>query len=94
MKGKRKIILAACILCFFISLPTSIFAQQPDPFAEVFFSPELIMQNQQAIGLSEEQKTFIISQIQEAQQTFTKLNWSLQKGNGNSCHAYKSEYGR
>ena len=37
------------------------------------------MQNQQAIGLSEEQKTYIMSQIQEAQETFTKLNWSLQK---------------
>ena len=75
-----KIISAACILCFFISAPfSSLFAQQPDPFGEVFFPPELIMQNQQAIGLSEEQKTYIISQIQEAQETFTKLNWSLQK---------------
>ena len=75
-----KIISAAWILCFFISTPfTSLFAQQSDPFGEVFFPPELIMQNQQSIGLSEEQKTYIISQIQEAQETFTKLNWSLQK---------------
>ena len=80
MKRKMKIISAAYILCFFISAPfSSLFAQQPDPFGEAFFPPELIMQNQQAIGLSEEQKTYIISQIQEAQETFTKLNWSLQK---------------
>lgn len=80
MKRKMKIISAAYILCFLISAPfSSLFAQQPDPFGESFFSPELIMQNQQAIGLSEEQKTYIMSQIQEAQETFTKLNWSLQK---------------
>jgi Spy/CpxP family protein refolding chaperone len=80
MKRKMKILSAACVLCFLISAPFSaIFAQQPDPLGETFFSPELIMQNQQAIGLSEEQKTYIMSQIQEVQETFTKLNWSLQK---------------
>jgi Spy/CpxP family protein refolding chaperone len=80
MKRKMKIISAAYILCFFISATfSSLFAQQPDPFGEAFFSPELIMQNQQAIGLSEEQKTYIMSQIQEAQEKFTSLNWSLQK---------------
>jgi Spy/CpxP family protein refolding chaperone len=80
MKRKIKIILATCVFCFLISSPvSSLFAQQPDPFGEAFISPELIMQNQQAVGLSEEQKTYIMSQIQEAQETFTKLNWSLQK---------------
>ena len=75
-----KIISAAYILCFLISAPFgSLFAQQMDPFGEAFFPPELIMQNQQSIGLSEEQKTYIVSQIQETQDTFTKLNWSLQK---------------
>lgn len=75
-----KIILATCILCFLISAPFgSLFAQQPDPLIETFFPPELIMQNQQAIGLSEAQKTYIMSQIQKAQETFTKLTWPLQK---------------
>jgi Spy/CpxP family protein refolding chaperone len=75
-----KIISAAYILCFLISVPLStLFAQQPDPFGEAFISPELIMQNQQVIELSEEQKTYIMSQIQAAQETFTKLNWPLQK---------------
>jgi Spy/CpxP family protein refolding chaperone len=80
MKRKIKIISATCILCFFISAPfSSLFAQQPDSFGEAFFPPELIMQNQQSIGLSEEQKSYIISQVQGAQETFTKVNWSLQK---------------
>ena len=80
MKRINKIITAAYILCFLISAPfTSLLAQQPDPFGESFFPPELIMQNQQAIALSEEQRTYIMSQTQEAQETFTKLNWSLQK---------------
>jgi Spy/CpxP family protein refolding chaperone len=87
MKRKMKIISAACILCLLISAPfSSLIAQQPNPLAQQpdplggnFFPPELIMQTQQAIGLVEEQKTYIMSQIQEAQETFTKLNWSLQK---------------
>ena len=81
MKRKMKIISAACILCFLISAPFSSLSaqQQPDPFGEAFISPELIMQNQQVIELSEEQKTYIMAQIQESQETFTKLNWPLQK---------------
>jgi len=75
-----KTISAICLLCLLIAAPfNSLTAQQPDPMGDNFFSPELIMQNQQAIGLTEDQKTYIMSQIQEAQETFTKLNWSLQK---------------
>jgi Spy/CpxP family protein refolding chaperone len=75
-----KSILAICMLYLLITAPfNSLTAQQPDPFGDSFFSPELIMQNQQTIGLTEDQKTYIMSQIQEAQETFTKLNWSLQK---------------
>jgi Spy/CpxP family protein refolding chaperone len=80
MKRKMKIILATSMLCLIISTSFgSLFAQQPDPLGESFFPPELIMQNQQAIGLSESQKTYIMTQMQEAQETFTKLTWSLQK---------------
>jgi len=80
MKRKMNLFSTACILCFLLpgSL-SSVFAQSPDPLGDSFFPPELIMQNQQAIGLSDEQKNYIISQIHEAQETFTKMNWSLQK---------------
>jgi Spy/CpxP family protein refolding chaperone len=81
MKNKMKSISAICMFCLLVTTPfSSLFAQQqPDPFGESFFPPELIMQNQQAIGLTESQKTYIMTQIQEAQETFTKLNWSIQQ---------------
>lgn len=58
----------------------SVFAQQPasDPFDENFFSPELVMQHQQAIGLSEEQKSFFKTEFRKAQAQFTELQWQLQ----------------
>ena len=50
----------------------------PDPFAGSFFSPELVMQNQQAIGLSDEQKTYFRTELRDAQIKFTDLQWKLQ----------------
>lgn len=77
---KTKLITTAFLFWLIIAAPfTSLHAQQPDPLGENFFPPELIMQNQQAIELTEDQKNYILSQIQEAQERFTKLNWSLQK---------------
>ena len=59
-------------------------AQQPpqapaDPLGEHLFPPELVMQHQQAIGLSEEQKNLIKAEVQKAQTRFTELQWQLQK---------------
>ncbi len=59
-------------------------AQQPpappgeDPIGGNLFPPELIMQHQQAIGLSEEQKSFLKSEIRQAQTRFTEWQWKLQ----------------
>src|SRR5215471_16248153 len=50
----------------------------PDPFGQSFFPPELVMQNQQAIGLSDEQKTYFRTEIRDAQLKFTDLQWKLQ----------------
>jgi Spy/CpxP family protein refolding chaperone len=57
-------------------------AQQPpqqstDPIGENF-SPELVMQHQQAIGLTEEQKEFFKSEFRKAQIRFTEMQWQLQ----------------
>jgi len=49
-----------------------------DPMGENLFPPELIMQNQQVIGLEEAQKTFIRTEISKAQNHFTELQWQLQ----------------
>jgi Spy/CpxP family protein refolding chaperone len=55
-------------------------AQQPDrdPMGQSFFAPELVMQNQEAIGLTDEQKSFLKTEIRAAQLKFTELQWKLQ----------------
>jgi Spy/CpxP family protein refolding chaperone len=53
-------------------------AQQPDPIGENLFPPELVMQYQQAISLTEEQKNLIKAEILKAQPRFTELQWQLQ----------------
>lgn len=50
----------------------------PDPLGRSFFPPELVMQNQQAIGLSDEQKNYLRTEIRDAQIKFTDLQWKLQ----------------
>lgn len=66
-----------------------VWAQQPggrphepgghDPLDGNFFPPELIMQNQQGLGLSEEQKTYMIGEIQRMQGQATAIQWRLQQ---------------
>jgi Spy/CpxP family protein refolding chaperone len=55
-------------------------AQNPpdDPLRDHFFPPELVMQNQQAIGLGDDQKSFLKTALREAQQRFTELQWKLE----------------
>jgi Spy/CpxP family protein refolding chaperone len=75
MKSK---LLGICALV--LLLAGAVRAQHPgeDPFARSFFAPELVMQNQEAIGLSEEQKSFLKTEIRQAQVKFTELQWKLQ----------------
>ncbi len=55
-------------------------AQQPDqdPIGQSFFAPELVIQHQEAIGLSPEQKDYFKTEIRAAQLKFTELQWKLQ----------------
>jgi Spy/CpxP family protein refolding chaperone len=55
-------------------------AQQPgeDPLGQRFFPPELVIQHQEAIGLSAEQKDSFKVEIRQAQLKFTELQWKLQ----------------
>lgn len=69
------------LMCMIIVLAAGRFwADEPssDPIAEYLYPPELIMQNQQVLGLSDEQKTAIRKEIQTAQSTFTDWQWKLQ----------------
>jgi Spy/CpxP family protein refolding chaperone len=52
---------------------------QPDPFAGSLFPPELIMQHQQALGLSEEQKNFLKAELRKTQTRLSELQWGLQE---------------
>jgi Spy/CpxP family protein refolding chaperone len=69
------------LMCVIVVLAAGRFwADEPssDPIAEYLYPPELIMQNQQVLGLSDEQKTAIRKEIQTAQSTFTDWQWKLQ----------------
>ena len=55
-------------------------AQQPDqdPLGRYVFPPELVMQHQQEIGLTAEQKNYLRSEVQRVTVRFTELQWQLQ----------------
>lgn len=55
-------------------------AQQPpeDPLRDALFPPEVVMQHQQALGLSDEQKNSLKLEVRQAQAKFTELQWTLQ----------------
>jgi len=46
--------------------------------AENFFPPELLMQNQKKLGLTDEQQKYIREQIREVQGKVTDLQWQIQ----------------
>jgi Spy/CpxP family protein refolding chaperone len=50
-----------------------------DPLGANFFPPELLMENQTALNLTEAQRTEIKSEIQKAQAKFTDVQWQLKK---------------
>jgi Spy/CpxP family protein refolding chaperone len=71
----------AICLCLLLSLAAgTAHAQQPDrdPIGQSFFAPELVIQNQEAIGLNDEQKSYLKTEIRAAQLKFTELQWKLQ----------------
>jgi len=71
-------ITAVCILLLLAA--GRVAAQQPpnDPLAEYLFPPEMLMQHQQAIGLSDEQKNVIKTELRKVQIQFTELQFQLQ----------------
>jgi Spy/CpxP family protein refolding chaperone len=49
-----------------------------DPLAQFMFPPELVMQHQREIGLTDEQKTYLRGEIQRVTLRFTELQWQIQ----------------
>lgn len=75
---KLKTRLAGILLTF--TCPV-LWAQSPaaDPLAENLFPPELVLQHQSDIGLTEEQRNTLIAEVQKAQERFSDLQQRLQK---------------
>lgn len=71
-------ILCVCVLLFLVAGVAR--GQQPDqdPIGQSFFAPELVIQHQEAVGLSDEQKIFFKTEIRQAQAKFTEWQWKLQ----------------
>jgi len=69
-----------CICAVFLFAAGTVRAQQPDQdlIGQSFFAPELVIQHQEAIGLSAEQKEYFKTEIRHAQLKFTELQWNLQ----------------
>ena len=78
MKNIRSITYLLCILFLSVVAARGQQPQQPDPFAGNLFPPESIMQHQQALGLSEEQRNFIKGELRTTQTRLTELQWGLQ----------------
>jgi Spy/CpxP family protein refolding chaperone len=74
----RARVLCVCALVFLAAGAAR--GQKPgeDPFGRSFFAPELVMQHQEAIGLSDEQKIFFKTEIRQMQLRFTEWQWKLQ----------------
>ena len=67
-------------ICLLLAAPSLAWPQAPpdDPLRDYLLPPELVMQNQQAIGLSDDQKAFFKTELRQAQQRFSELQWKLE----------------
>ena len=52
--------------------------QPRDPFADAMFPPEMVMQHQRELGLTDEQKTYMRAEINRTTTRFNELQWQLQ----------------
>ena len=72
--------MSALLLAAWLVIAPAAGAQQPsDPIADNLFPPELVMQHQQEIGLTDEQRNAIIAELSRAQPRATEAQWKLQR---------------
>ena len=50
----------------------------PDPLAHLMFPPDMILAHARELNLSDEQKTFMRTEVQKTMTTFQDLQWKLQ----------------
>jgi hypothetical protein len=81
MKVELKRLRICMFLAWLLLLGGRLAAQQPqgmDPVGENLFPPDLVLSNQKAIGLNDEQKNYVRSEVLKAQARFTELQFQLQ----------------
>ena len=71
------LVCALSLVCTERALAQAAPKQEADPFATVFFSPELIMQHARAIRLNDEQRGRITRHIEDLQSRVVKMQWEL-----------------
>ncbi len=74
------------------AMPPAQPARAGDPLMGNLFPPELIMQNQQAIGLGDDQQRAIIGEIQRTQAAATGVQWRLQGAMERLANAVKPDH--
>lgn len=72
--------LKAMIVCMLLLLAAPVARAEETDLSENLFPPELIMQYQQALGLSEEQKNYFKTEIRKTQVLLTEAQWKLEDG--------------
>jgi Spy/CpxP family protein refolding chaperone len=69
-------------LCMWLSMTAGVARAQQQPgddrFGRYFFSPELVMQNEELINVSDDQRADLKKKIRDAQNNFNGLQWQLQ----------------
>jgi len=60
------------------NLPNHPHPPNPDPLAHLMFPPDMIMNHARQLNLTEDQKTFMRSEIQKTTASFQDLQWKLQ----------------
>jgi Spy/CpxP family protein refolding chaperone len=78
MKAKVLFASVICALLFLAAVPAHGQKADEDTIGQNFFAPDLVMQHQEVIGMSDEQKTFLKTEIRQAQLKFTDWQWKLQ----------------
>jgi hypothetical protein len=77
----RSLVSACAMLCVAGTMaaqqPGQPAAPAPDPLAGAFFPPELIMQNQQVLRLTADQRSAMMAEIQRVQERSQPIQWQM-----------------
>lgn len=76
-RGRLCAFVLAGLVAAALALPAAVAAQEDDPFDGALFAAELVMGNQEAIGLTADQRSAIVVALQRTQSTVVPWQLSL-----------------